>query len=258
MTDTRPFIFDYNSNGSRYSGHRRTDPRIAAHVHAALGPARTVLNVGAATGSYEPADRHVLAVEPSSTMRAQRAPHLAPAIIATAEALPLDDKSVDASMAMVTTHHWADAQKGLLELRRVTRHRILIMTFDPECPGPVLEHSLFSPRRRHRKTPLSSHRPDHGDPGHPHRSPTHPDPAGLYGRFPGSVLWPARSISGPRSPPGPIRLGIPRRRPAAKGGPTTGCRPGFRRMGQKVWPSSNPNNFYRRASPDHCISLIPF
>jgi SAM-dependent methyltransferase len=132
---TQPFIYeyDYDKKGSRYAGHRRTDPRIAAYVHTALGNARTVLNVGAGTGSYEPADRYVLAIEPSAVMRAQRPHHLAPALVGSAEKLPLDDKSVDASMAMVTIHHWADMEKGLLEMRRVTRQRILIMTFDGDA-----------------------------------------------------------------------------------------------------------------------------
>jgi SAM-dependent methyltransferase len=133
MTDMIPFFFDYNRDDIRYSRHRQADPRIAATVHAALGPCRTVLNVGAGAGSYEPSDRYVLAIEPSATMRGQRPAHLAPAIIGTAESLPLDDKTVDASMAMVTTHHWTDPQKGLLEMRRVTRRRILILTFDPDA-----------------------------------------------------------------------------------------------------------------------------
>jgi len=141
MSHTTPFIFDYNQDDIRYSRHRRTDPRIAALVHAALvhaalvhaalGPARTVLNIGA--GSCEPEDRYVLAIEPSATMRAQRSTRLAPAINATAEALPLDTGAVDTSMAMVATHHWSDPQKGLLEMKRVTRHRILILSFDPDA-----------------------------------------------------------------------------------------------------------------------------
>jgi SAM-dependent methyltransferase len=132
---TQPFIYDYDydKKGYRYAGHRRTDPRIAAHVHTALGNARIVLNVGAGAGSYEPADRYVLAIEPSAVMRAQRPRHLAPALMGSAEKLPLDDKSVDASMAMVTLHHWADMEKGLLEMKRVTRQRVLIMTFDGDA-----------------------------------------------------------------------------------------------------------------------------
>lgn len=122
---------DYGRIGAGYARRRRTDPRIAARVHAALGGARTVLNVGAGAGSYEPLDRHVLAVEPSAEMRAQRPPQLAPAIDAVAEALPLDDDAVDASMAMVTVHQWPDAVAGLREMRRVTCGPVLVLSFDP-------------------------------------------------------------------------------------------------------------------------------
>jgi SAM-dependent methyltransferase len=125
--------FDYETHGSGYSAQRRTDPRIAALVHAALGSSRTVLNVGAGAGSYEPEDRHVIAVEPSATMRAQRPAHLSPAIHGVAEALPLDDQSVDASMALITLHQWSDAERGLAELRRVTRGPIVVMTFDGDA-----------------------------------------------------------------------------------------------------------------------------
>src|SRR3954451_10519599 len=97
---------DYELHGRTYALVRRADPRIAAHVHAALGDARTVVNVGAGPGSYEPADRWVLAVEPSATMRAQRPPGAAPALAGRAEALPFDDDAFDAAMACVTIHHW--------------------------------------------------------------------------------------------------------------------------------------------------------
>jgi ubiquinone/menaquinone biosynthesis C-methylase UbiE len=113
--------FDDERDGSGYALQRRTDPRIAAVIHAALGPARSVLNVGAGAGSYEPLDRHVVAVEPSLAMRAQRRRELAPAVIASAEHLPFDDGAFDASMATVTVHQWADAAQGLREMRRVTR-----------------------------------------------------------------------------------------------------------------------------------------
>ncbi|MFB5192334.1 class I SAM-dependent methyltransferase [Alicyclobacillus fastidiosus] len=126
--------FNYDRYGHKYSGHRRTDPRIAAYVNAALGPAKTVLNVGAGAGSYEPSDRYVIAVEPSSVMRAQRLDaERAPAIIGTADSLPFDDNSFDAAMAMVTVHHWPDIQEGLQELRRVTRGQVIVMTFDPDA-----------------------------------------------------------------------------------------------------------------------------
>jgi len=125
--------FDYEAHGKGYAQQRRTDPRIAALVHQALGSARTVLNIGAGAGSYEPVDRYVLAIEPSAAMRAQRPAHLTPAIHGVAENLPLDDQSVDASMAMVTVHQWPDLQKGLSELRRVTRERIVLLTFDGDA-----------------------------------------------------------------------------------------------------------------------------
>jgi SAM-dependent methyltransferase len=121
---------DYDRYGHTYARHRRADPRIAARVLAALGDARTVLNVGAGTGSYEPRDRWVLAVEPSATMRAQRPPDAAPAIAARAEALPLDDDAVDATMACVTIHHWEPPWAGLAELRRVSRGPVVILTFE--------------------------------------------------------------------------------------------------------------------------------
>ncbi|WP_437981601.1 class I SAM-dependent methyltransferase [Sorangium sp. So ce117] len=124
--------YDYECHGSGYALQRRTDPRIAAVVHAALGPARTVLNVGAGAGSYEPLDRHVVAVEPSAAMRAQRPRELAPAVIATAEQLPFDDGAFDAAMAMITVHQWSNAAQGLRELRRVTQGPVVVMSFDEE------------------------------------------------------------------------------------------------------------------------------
>jgi SAM-dependent methyltransferase len=121
---------DYEQHGRSYARHRRADPRIAARIHAALGEAKTVLNVGAGAGSYEPADRWVLAVEPSATMRAQRPRGAAPAIDARAEALPFDDGAVDAAMACVTIHHWEPPAAGLAELRRVARGPVVVFTFD--------------------------------------------------------------------------------------------------------------------------------
>jgi SAM-dependent methyltransferase len=121
---------DYEVHGRGYARRRRADPRIAARIQAALGDARTVVNVGAGAGSYEPSDRWLLAVEPSAAMRAQRPPGAAPAIDASAEALPLDDDSVDAAMACVTIHHWQPRDAGLGELRRVARGPVVVFTFD--------------------------------------------------------------------------------------------------------------------------------
>jgi SAM-dependent methyltransferase len=152
MTRLSTGDFDYDLHGQDYARQRRTDPRIAALVHEALGPARMVLNVGAGAGSYEPTDRHVIAIEPSAAMRAQRPAHLTPAIHGIAEKLPLDDRSVDAAMAMVTVHQWGDLDKGLAELRRVTRGPIVVLTFDGDALGRIwlAEYApeLFAVERR--------------------------------------------------------------------------------------------------------------
>jgi SAM-dependent methyltransferase len=116
----------YDRIGRSYASTRGEEPRIAAAVHAALGDARTVLNVGAGTGSYEPRDREVTAVEPSAVMRAQRGRDAAPCVDARAEALPFPDGAFDAAMAVISDHHWPDRAAGLRELRRVARRQVLV------------------------------------------------------------------------------------------------------------------------------------
>jgi SAM-dependent methyltransferase len=124
----------YDTIGTTYTVTRRTEPRIAAQVWAALGDARTVLNVGAGTGSYEPSGRDVTAVEPSALMRAQRPEGAAPCVAAFAENLPFEDQSFDAAMAFATIHHWQDPIAGLREMRRVAR-RVVVFTLDISDPG---------------------------------------------------------------------------------------------------------------------------
>jgi len=124
---------NYGCIGVGYARFRQPDPRIAAAIHAKLAGAASVLNVGAGAGSYEPNDLKVTAVEPSVTMRAQRPPNLSRAIDARAEALPFEDNSFDAAMALVTVHQWSDLRSGLKELRRVTRGQVLVMTSDPDA-----------------------------------------------------------------------------------------------------------------------------
>src|SRR4051794_41110401 len=121
----------YDIIGNNYATLRKPDPRIARVIGDALGSALTVLNVGAGTGSYEPADRAVTAVEPSSEMIRKRSPAAAEVVQASAEALPFPDKSFDAAMAILTIHHWPDKAKGLAEMRRVTRGPIVLLTCDP-------------------------------------------------------------------------------------------------------------------------------
>ena len=128
----------YEQIGHGYAGTRREDARIAARILAALGDSRSVLNVGAGTGSYEPTDRWVLAVEPSDVMAAQRPATRAPALRADAGTLPLRDGSVDAAMAILTIHHWdAQRERGVRELRRVARGPVVILTYDAEVSGSM-------------------------------------------------------------------------------------------------------------------------
>jgi DNA-binding transcriptional MerR regulator len=129
----------YDAIGGAYPATRRTEPRIAARIWDALGDARTVLNVGAGTGSYEPPGRDVTAVEPSAVMRAQRPAGAAPCVAASAERLPFGDQSFDAAMAVSTVHHWHDPIAGLREMRRVAR-RVVVLTFDAE---DALRHHRF-------------------------------------------------------------------------------------------------------------------
>ena len=126
----------YDSIGVTYTVTRRTEPRIAARIWAALGDARTVLNVGAGTGSYEPSDRDVTAVEPSAVMRAQRPAGAAPCVDATAESLPFEDQTFDVAMALSTVHHWQDPIAGLREMRRVAR-RVVVLTHEQAMPVGV-------------------------------------------------------------------------------------------------------------------------
>jgi SAM-dependent methyltransferase len=121
----------YDQMGVGYRQVRRPDPRIAARIEAALGEAETVLNVGAGTGSYEPAGRAVIAVEPSQVMIEQRPAGAAPVVQASAEDLPFEDDSFDAAMAIITVHHWADLAAGLAEMSRVARERVAVLSFDP-------------------------------------------------------------------------------------------------------------------------------
>ena len=120
----------YDRIGTAYNTTRRPDPRIGQVIWSALGECRSVLNVGAGTGAYEPPGRTVVAVEPSATMRRARPEGSAPCVAAAAESLPFDDRSFDAAMAILTVHHWTDYRAGLRELRRVSRRRVIVVHWD--------------------------------------------------------------------------------------------------------------------------------
>lgn len=131
----------YERAGHGYAERRHPDRRIAAALATALGDARSVVNVGAGPGSYEPHDRPVVAVEPSAVMLAQRTGN-APQVRAVAEALPFGDGRFDAALVVLTMHHWSDWRRGVTELRRVAR-RVVALTFDPESAPPFWLFDYF-------------------------------------------------------------------------------------------------------------------
>jgi SAM-dependent methyltransferase len=133
----------YDDIGKEYAIQRHPDPRISSVITHALENAETVISVGTGTGSYEPQDRTVIAVEPSLTMIRQRAPGSAPVIQALAGNLPFDGATFDAGLAVLTIHHWDNRQQGLQELVRVVRGRIVIMTFNPSSRGFWLTEDYF-------------------------------------------------------------------------------------------------------------------
>ena len=119
----------YDRTGRTYSVTRQRDPRIGRLIERALRDMSTVANVGAGTGSYEPSNT-VIAVEPSRVMVGQRRSGAAPAVRAVAEHLPIGTDAVDASIALLTVHHWTDIDAGIAEMIRIARRRVVIFTWD--------------------------------------------------------------------------------------------------------------------------------
>jgi SAM-dependent methyltransferase len=147
----------YDTIGHDYARYRREDPRLQKRIRESLGTARSVVNVGAGSGSYEPTDLHVLAIEPSDVMAAQRPRSRAPAIRAAADSLPLRDGSVDAAMTILSLQHWDKGrERGVRELRRVAREAVVILTYDAAVSGEMwlmaeylpevadLDHAIFT------------------------------------------------------------------------------------------------------------------
>ena len=142
----------YDRIGEGYAIRRNPDPRLAAVILGALGDAESILNVGAGTGSYEPPDRRVIAVEPAIAMIRQRPATAAPVVRACAEALPFPDKSFGAALAVLTVHHWSDWRAGLRETVRVSRRRVVLFTWDPHAKsswlGDYFPHVIDADRSR--------------------------------------------------------------------------------------------------------------
>jgi SAM-dependent methyltransferase len=135
----------YDTIGEGYADYRRPDRRIRARILEALGSGGTVVNVGAGAGSYEPVDGPVVAIEPSTAMALQRPEHLVPAVLGVAESLPLGDKVANAGMGILTIHHWSDPERGIAELRRVARNRVVLLTVDPTVEAEMWLFTHYVP-----------------------------------------------------------------------------------------------------------------
>jgi SAM-dependent methyltransferase len=133
----------YDEIGIGYKNYRRPDPRLATAIFHALGNVRSVVNVGAGAGSYEPTDRFVVAVEPSRAMIHQRHLGSAPVVQASATNLPFQEAAFEAGLAVLTVHHWPDPVQGLTEMARVTQKRIVIVTWDPAVSNFWLIEDYF-------------------------------------------------------------------------------------------------------------------
>lgn len=133
----------YDTIGHRYAALRQPDPRIQQAIRLGLGDAQHILNVGAGAGSYEPQDCRVVTVEPSVSMIRQRAADAALLVRASAMDLPFLDQAFDASLAILTIHHWPDWRKGLQQLKRVARKRVVILTWDPSTTRFWLTDDYF-------------------------------------------------------------------------------------------------------------------
>jgi len=121
----------YEAIGVGYSVGRRPEPRWHQEIDSVIGDARRVINIGAGTGSYEPSDRAVIAVEPSELMVSQRPNTAAPVVMAVAENVPIVSGWADLTMTLLSLHHWTDWRTGVSEMRRLAPRR-LVLTYDPE------------------------------------------------------------------------------------------------------------------------------
>ncbi|MFN8439239.1 MAG: class I SAM-dependent methyltransferase [Caldilineaceae bacterium] len=133
----------YDDIGGTYSVTRCTDPKVASQLYPELQGATRILNIGAGTGSYEPENVELVAVEPSAKMIAQRKPGSYPVEQAFAEKLPFADNSFSHAMTVLSMHHWTDRHAAFDEINRVATEKFVAITWDPHSEPFWLTRDYF-------------------------------------------------------------------------------------------------------------------
>ena len=133
----------YDDIGTTYSVTRCTDPKIAQQIYAELQGATRIVNIGAGTGSYEPEDIALVAVEPSAKMIAQRKIGAHSVEQAFAEKLPFEHNSFSHAMTVLSMHHWADRARAFREINRVATEKFVALTWDPNAEPFWLTRDYF-------------------------------------------------------------------------------------------------------------------
>ena len=125
---------NYDALAADYQAYRIPDQRISEKIDAQLEKAGSILNVGAGTGSYEPAHCRVVALEPSQEMILKRSYGKAEAILGSAENIPFQDDEFDIAMGILTIHHWQNISRGLAEMKRVAKKKVVLLTWIDDSP----------------------------------------------------------------------------------------------------------------------------
>ncbi|MGO2037777.1 MAG: class I SAM-dependent methyltransferase [Brevibacterium sp.] len=247
---------NYGRIGAGYRDYRRPEPEFESAIRRALGDAKSVLNLGAGAGSYEPTDREVTAVEPSATMRSQRPAHLNSAIAASAESLPFDDGSFDAAMTTFSVHQWGDLEAGLAEMRRVSRGPVVIMTCDPTLLDRswLAEYAPEMIATEARRYPRLDRIRD-GLAGDVEVRPL-PIPLHCTDGFSEAYFGRPEMLLDPGGAEGELGVELPRRGGGAAVRQAAGGRSGQRRMGPDIRGAAGPSTLRGLARPDHRPTVI--
>ena len=133
----------YDDIGVNYSVTRCTDPKIAGQLYSKLQGATRIVNIGAGTGSYEPENIELVAVEPSSKMISQRKNNYHRVEKAFAEKLPFENDSFSHAMTVNSMHHWENRALAFAEINRVATEKFVAISWDPESDPFWLTRDYF-------------------------------------------------------------------------------------------------------------------